>query len=165
VVSSRLGISPLQLMCDQVGDVERTAEYNAAPEARADRPPRVRTSIDLVSVRRALEAILASDEVPPPSPREVANRIGQTYANLRHHLPELSRLISARYRGYHEAQGARTRARLREEIRQAAFDLHRQGHYPSNNRVADLISTPSALRSLAGQSARNEVLRGPGWRS
>ena len=56
-----------------------------------------------------LEAILAGDEVPPPSLREVAERIGQTYANLRHHLPELSRLISARYRCYQEAQGARTK--------------------------------------------------------
>ena len=165
LVSSRLGISPLQLMYDQVGDVKRTAEYNAAPEARPDRPPRVRTSINPEAVRRALEAILAGGEVPPPSLREVAGRIGQTYTNLRHHLPELSRLISARYRSYQEAQGARTRARLREEIRRAAFDLYRQGHYPSNNRVADLISNPSALRSRAGQSARNEVLGELGWRT
>ena len=103
--------------------------------------------------------------MPPPSLREVAERIGQTYANLRHHLPELSRLISARYRSYQEAQGARTRARLSEEVRQAAIHVHRQGHYPSNNRIADLISNPSALRSRAGQSARHEVLHELGWRT
>jgi len=164
-VSSRLGISPLQLVYDQVGDVERAAEYNAAPEARPARPLRVPTSINPDAVRRVLEAILASGEVPPPSLREVAERIGQTYANLRHHLPELAHLVSARYRGYQEAQGARTRARVREEIRRAAIDLHRQGHYPSNNRIADLISNPSALRSRTGQSARNEVLHDLGWRS
>jgi len=125
----------------------------------------VRTSIDPEAVRRTLETILAGDEVPPPSLREVAERIGQTYANLRHHLPELSRLISVRYRSYQEAQGAGTRARVRDEIRQAAIQLHRQGHYPSNNRIADLISNPSALRSRTGQSARNEVLRELGWRT
>jgi hypothetical protein len=73
---------------------------------------------------------LASDEVPPPSLREVVQRVGQTYANLRQHLPELSRVISARYRTYQELQSVRTRARLREEVRQAAIYLHQQGHYP-----------------------------------
>jgi len=165
LVSGRLGISPLELVCDQVGDDERTMGGYAVPEAGLDRPRRVRTTIDPEAVRRALEAILASDELPPPSLREVAERIGQTYTNLRHHLPELSRNISARYRGYQEAQGARTRTRLREEVRQATIDLHRRGYYPSNNRIADLISNPSALRSRAGQSARNEVLQELGWRT
>src|SRR5258708_23815992 len=72
LVSSRLGISPLRLICDQVGDVEWPAEYNAAPETRPDRPVHVRTSINPQAVRRALEAILASGDVPPPSLREVA---------------------------------------------------------------------------------------------
>jgi endogenous inhibitor of DNA gyrase (YacG/DUF329 family) len=160
LVSSRLGISPLQLVCDQVGDVERTA----AGKARPDRPARVRTTIDPEAVHRALEAILASDEVPPPSLREVAERIGQTYTTLRHHLPEFSRVIAARYRTYQEAQGARTRARVREEVRQAAIYLHQQGHYPSSNRIAALISRPNSFRSLTAQSARYEVLRELGWR-
>ena len=108
---------------------------------------------------------MAGDEVPPPSLREVAERIGQTYANLRHHLPELSRVIAARYRNYQEAQGARTRARVREEVRQAAIYLHQQGHYPSSNRIAALISRPNSFRSLTAQSARHEVLHELGWRT
>jgi hypothetical protein len=134
-------------------------------EFTLDRDGRLRILLVLPTAAGQMEAILASGEVPPPSLREVAERIGQTYVNLRHHLPELSRLIAARYRSYLEAQGAGSRARLRKEIRRAALDLHRQGHYPSNNRVADLISNPSALRSMAGQSARNEVLRELGWRT
>jgi hypothetical protein len=165
LVSSRLGLSPLQLVCDQVSDVGRSVEDKAAHESRPDRPPHVRTTINPDAVRRALEAILASDEVPPPSLREVARRLGQTYTNLRQHLPELSRTISARYRSYQELQGARSRARLREEVREAAIYLHQQGHYPSTNRIADLISRPSSSRSLTGQSARYEVLRELGWRT
>jgi hypothetical protein len=134
-------------------------------EFTLDRDGRLRILLVLPTAAGQMEAILASGEVPPPSLREVAERIGQTYANLRHHLPELAHLISARYRGYQEAQGARTRAHVREEIRRVAFDLHRQGHYPSNNRIADLISNPSALRSRTGQSARNEVLHELGWRT
>ncbi len=125
----------------------------------------MRTTINPDAVRRALEAILASDEVPPPSLREVVQRVGQTYANLRQHVPELSRTISARYRRYQELQGARTRARVREEVRQAAIYLHQHGHYPSTNRIADLISRPSSSRSLTGQSARYEVLRELGRRT
>jgi len=165
LVGSRLGISPLQLVCDQVSDVGRTVEGKSTPETRPDRPPHVRTPINPDAVRRALEAILARDEVPPPSLREVAQRIGQTYANLRQHVPELSRIISARYRRYQELQGARSRARLREEVRQAAIYLHQQGHYPSTNRIADLISRHSSSRSLTGQSARYEVLRELGWQT
>ena len=35
---------------------------------------------------------------PPPSLRQVAEHVGQTYTNLRHHLPELTRAIARRYR-------------------------------------------------------------------
>src|SRR5438270_9464659 len=116
-VSSRIGISPLRLVCGQVGDDTRVAEAQAVPDARPDRPPRRRTPIDPEVVRRALEVVLARDEVPPPSLREVAERLGQTYTNLHHYFPELSRAIAARYRSHQEAQGARTRAQVREEIR------------------------------------------------
>jgi endogenous inhibitor of DNA gyrase (YacG/DUF329 family) len=165
LVSSRLGISPLQLVCDQVGDVGQAAKGEAVPEARPDRPPQVRTTIDPAAVRGALEAILASDEVPPPSLREVAERIGQTYTTLRHHLPELSRVIAARYRSHQEAQGARTRAHLKAEVRQAAIYLHQQGYYPSSNRIAALLSRPNSFRSRTAQSARHDVLREIGWRT
>jgi len=165
LVSSCLGISPLRLVLDDVVEDGQILGSRATPETRLDRPPRGRTKINPEAVRSALAAILGNEEVPPPSLREVAERIGQTYVNLRNHVPELSRLIAARFRSYQEAQGARTRARMRDEIRQAAIQLHRQGHYPSNNRVADLISNPSHLRSRAGQSARNEILRELGWRT
>ena len=165
LVSSCLGISPLRLVLDDVVEDWQTLGSRATPETRLDRPPRGRTKINPEAVRSALAAILGNEEVPPPSLREVAERIGQTYVNLRNHVPELSRLIAARFRSYQEAQGARTRARMRDEIRQAAIQLHRQGHYPSNNRVADLVSNPSHLRSRAGQSARNEILRELGWRT
>jgi hypothetical protein len=163
LVSHGLGISPLELVCNQVGDAGRPMKSAAAPAARPDRPPLVRTTIDAEGVRHALEAILASEEEPPPSLREVARRIGQTYTNVRHHVPELSRLISARYRNYQEKQGAQTRARLREEVRRAAIYLHQLGHYPSTNRIAALMSQPSSFRNLTAQSARYEVLRELGW--
>jgi hypothetical protein len=132
----------MQLICDQLGDVEQTAEYNATPEERPDRPPRVRTSINPQAVRRALEAILASGEVPPPSLREVAEPIGQTYANLRHHLSERSRFISART-GATRKPRATNASTPAQEVRQAAVHLHRQGHYRAIPASPTSSATPA----------------------
>ena len=165
LVSSHLEVSPLQLVCNQIGDVSQTSNGNLAPDVRPDRPPLKRTPIDRNTVRAALEAILASDDVPPPSLREVATRIGQTYRNLHENLPELSGAIATRYRAYQEAQGARTRASLREEIRQAAFQVHLQGYYPNTKRIGALLSRPGSLLNHTARSAWYEALRDLGWRT
>jgi len=59
---------------------------NASGHSPVDRPQTRHTPIDPEAVRRALEAVLASEEIPPPSLREVADRLGQTYANFRHYF-------------------------------------------------------------------------------
>jgi AraC-like DNA-binding protein len=52
-------------------------------------------------LRQALEAVLVSDEEPPPSLQEVAQRLGyQTTSSLRSRFPELSRAIIAKYQKY-----------------------------------------------------------------
>jgi hypothetical protein len=165
VVSSELGISPLLLVSGQIDRYGPITDSNGEGDSRLDRPPPQHTPIDPEAVRRALEAILVSDEIPPPSLREVADRLGQTYANFRHYLPELSRAIAERYRRYQEAQGERTRARVREEVRQAAITLSERGRYPSTNRIADLVSNHSVMRTLTARSARHEVLQEVGWRT
>jgi hypothetical protein len=88
VVSSELGISPLELVCGQIDSNTRFAGANASGGTPLDRPPTRHMPIDPMAVRRALEAVLASNEIPPPSLREVADRLGQTYANFRHYFPD-----------------------------------------------------------------------------
>ena len=84
VVSGELGISPLQLVSGQIDRDGPITDSNGAGGTRLDRPPPQHTPIDPEAVRHALEAVLACDEIPPPSLCEVADRLGQTYANLRH---------------------------------------------------------------------------------
>ena len=103
----------------------------SAADIRLERPPIQHTRIDPVAIRHALEAVLASNELPPPSIRLVADRLGQTYANLHHYFPEHCRSIASRHRSYQEAQSARTRTRLRERVRDAAIVLTHRGLYPS----------------------------------
>jgi hypothetical protein len=116
-------ISPLQLVRGEINENDTDA---AAPKVAADirleRPPTQHSRIDSAAIRQALEAVLAGDE-PPPSMRLVADRLGQTSANLHHCFPELCRAIASRHRSYEEARGARTRTRLRETVRDAAIAL------------------------------------------
>ena len=69
--------------------------------------------------------------------RLVADRLGQTYANLHHYFPKLCRAIASRHRGYLEAQRARFRTRLRERVRDAAIALTYRGLYPSASHIVD----------------------------
>ena len=102
---------------------------------------------------KKLKKILVTDELPPPSIRLVADRLGQTIVTLRHYFPELCRSIASRHRCYREAHGARRRTRLRERVRDAAIALTRHGEYPSANHIADLPVKSSTFHDEDGASA------------
>jgi TniQ len=163
MVCSQMGISPLQLVRGEIDESDTDA---AAPKVAADirreRPPIPHTRIGPVVIRQALEAVLSSDE-PPPSMRLVADRLGQTSANLHHYFPELCRAIASRHRSYEEALGARTRTRLRETVRDAAIALTHRGLYPSASYIADLLGDRNVMRSHTAQAAWREVLGKLGW--
>ncbi len=79
VVCSQIGISPLQLVRGDIDENDSAAATTkAAADIRLERPPVQHTRIDPVAIRHALEAVLASNELPPPSIRLVADRLGQT---------------------------------------------------------------------------------------
>jgi hypothetical protein len=162
-VCREMGISPLQLVRGVIDENDTDA---AAPEAPADvgldGPPIQHTRIDPVVIRRALEAVLASD-APTPSMRLVADRLGQTLVNLHHCFPELCRAIASRHRSYEEARDARTRTRMRETVRDAAIALTHRGLYPSASHIADLLGDRNVMRSHTAQAAWREVLDELGW--
>jgi hypothetical protein len=135
----------------------------APPDVRRYRPAWKHTAVDRDALRAALEAILARDEQPPPSLRVVAQRLGQTYANLRHYCPDLCCAISARFLRTQMAQGAQTRQRIREEVRQAALQVHRQGVYPSAARIDVLLGRTGVTRNATARATWHEVLRELGW--
>jgi hypothetical protein len=58
-----------------------------------------------VITRSVLEAVLSSDEYPPPSLNQVVKRLNYYSPSLlRRQFPELCRAISTRYLNYHQAQ-------------------------------------------------------------
>lgn len=162
---SRLGTTPLRFLGGDLGSASHSPGKRPLPGELPHRPPWAHKAIDHAAVRSALEAVLAGDELPPPSLREVAERLGHTHNNLRHHFPELCRAISERFLSYQTMQGAQTRARVRDEVWQATFHVHSQGVYPSACRVAPLLSRPDSMRSRPAREAWHEALQQLGWQT
>ena len=164
VVCSQIGISPLQLVRGEIDENDTDAAARKVPaDIPLERPPIQRTRKDPVAIGHALESVLAINELPPPSIRLVADRLGQTPANLHYYFPELCRAIASRHRSFLEAQSARFRTRLSERVRDAAIALTNRGLYPSASHIADLLGDRNVMRSHTAQAARREVLGELGW--
>ena len=99
-VAQRLGyrgVGPLYARCPELAR-EIAAKYRK-------RNPRLRAPLSLEELRHSLEAELASNEEPPPSLHEVAQRLGYRHAGpLRRRLPELVHAIAARDRKHSHSQ-------------------------------------------------------------
>lgn len=166
----RLGTTPWRFLTDDLGQVPRPAAEQPRIEVASlvdapRRPPSLRRRFDVVAVRRALEAVLACEDEPPPPMRQVAKRLGHGHAELIQHLPEVCHAISARYLAARHRKGAEKKRQLCAEVRQAALRLHSQGLYPSACRIASMISQPGFVRDSAAIAERKEVLRVLGWRT
>jgi transcriptional regulator with XRE-family HTH domain len=164
-VCSALGTTPLRFLRGDVGGPDRPTARPLSVPGVPRRPRWARPEPHRQAMRCALEAILAGEEEPPPSLREVAQRLGETTAYLRRHLPDLCRAISERHLREQMRQGSQSRERLRDEIRQAAYRVHAQGRYPSTHRVAQLLNQPVAIRSKPARAAWREVVQELGWQT
>ena len=164
-ICSALGTTPLRLLRGDVGGVDRpTARRLPTPPVQR-RPRRNHTALERQALRQALEAVLASEAQPPPSLRAVAERLDETTTYLRRHLPGLCRAISARHLEAQRARGTKRREQLRDAVRQATYAVHALGQYPSGNRVAQLLSEPTAILTITGRGAWQAALQELGWQT
>ncbi len=98
--------------------------------------------VEKQDIQCKLEAVLADEEKPAPSLREVARRFGYSYDRLRKFFPELCQCISARYLADEKVRSAQKMEQRRAEIRQATFEVWQNGSYPSLARVSSWLSKP-----------------------
>jgi AraC-like DNA-binding protein len=92
-------------LCRQI--TQRRARYQPPPPIR----PRLK---DHPQLRRQFAAILAAQEQPPPSLREVARRLGCGSTTLRHGHADLCAQLRQQTAAHHQAQIAGLPARLAE---------------------------------------------------
>jgi hypothetical protein len=105
----------------------------------------------------ALEEVLKSNEYPPPSLRKVGKKLGYCLQALRKHFPDVCDTISERYAEYKNVCAVQRKEQVRQQIRQAAFELHAQGIYVNSATVGKLLKKPGILRSEEGIVALHEV--------
>lgn len=157
-----LDISALDFLTAEELDVrsiktDRPWVHRPPPQARPLR------RYDKAGQRQVLEQVLAGQEFPPPSMREVARRLEYRASGLSHRFPELCSAISARYTAYRAACAQENRLRLCAEVREAVRSLHAQGLYPSSNRVAALLRSPRHIQQPVARATWQETLRELGW--
>lgn len=111
----------------------------------------------LQEIQIFLEAVLESEEYPPPSMQEVARRFNCGSKHLRKHFPDKCRAISKRYLEYKKACGMKRREMLRQEIWQIGCHLHAQGVELTNSNVSQLLRQPKKMLNHEVIAALSEV--------
>ena len=127
----RFGTSPLYFLTEEnivMDPTKLNAPMRNDPSLTCKRAPRLSY---VERARPALEEVLAGEEHPPPSVRQIPKPLGVGDTNLRRQFPELCRSISARYLAYRTAHAKETKQQIRDEVRQAVFKVHAQGMIPT----------------------------------
>lgn len=107
-----------------------------------------------------LEAVLKSQEYPPPSMQEIARRLGKkSIHSLTNDFPELCSTISARYASYIQERRTERVEKLSQEVRQVALQLHLEGVDPTASRISELLKKPGSILQKEAVAAVSEVRR------
>jgi AcrR family transcriptional regulator len=113
--------------------------YNNYPQICHTLVKRHNSVFDTDSIQKELEAAFDDTSLPPPTVRDVAQRVGFGEARLRRHFPELCSQISVRYQIYRKNRGIARRQHIRDEVKRAIIQLSVEGCYPSLSKVRQLL--------------------------
>jgi transcriptional regulator with XRE-family HTH domain len=135
-------VTPLQILKGDLAPLRWIVQ-----EGKPYRPPRARRPFRLVDRRRCQELIQAvlDGREAPLGPVQIAERLGYHSSALRYHFPQECALLSKQIKEHRRRRKEQRLAQVQEEVRQATLALHAQGIYPSQNKVADLLSDPNVL--------------------
>ncbi len=159
-----LGIPPSSFLSGKaLATVDPGSISLRTPKKVRPEPKKPFKRLDVDHMRRALEEILVGDKKPPPSVRKVGRRLGYDHNYLRKHFPELCRAISAQYKSYLRDRCEERLQRICDKIREATFNIHAQGFYPSSYRVMRSLGKPSYSRTPRLKAAWHDALRELGW--
>jgi len=117
--------------------------------------------LDREFIRQELEKVLVSDEYPPISLTEVTRRLG--YGRLRLHQchPSACHVIVQRHKDYIQQRKEIRMQGYREEIRQIALRLRREGVTLTRKHIMSQLSQPAMMRNLEVRELVDEVCQEP----
>jgi hypothetical protein len=103
-------------------------------------------SFDLETARLFLERVLSQETFPPLSVVEVSLRLGCNRRILYKYFPDLCSAIASIYQNYVQQSCEENLASCCHQVQQIVDRLHREGQYPSESRVAQLMDNPNFIR-------------------
>ena len=103
-------------------------------------------SFDLEVARLFLEQVISQKMLPPLSVVEVSRKLGCNRRILYKYFPDLCSEIASIYKSYLQQSCQENLASCCYQVQQIVEQLHRQGQYPSESRVAQLMDRPNFLR-------------------
>jgi transcriptional regulator with XRE-family HTH domain len=153
-------VTPLQVL---LGDLAPLRQIIA--ERKPYRSPRARRPVHPVDRGRCQELIQAvlDGREALLGPAQIAERLGYRPSVLRYHFPHECVLLSQHIKAHRRQRKGQRLARIQEEVRQATLALHAQGVYPSQNKVADLLSDPNLLFQPEAKATWRDLCRELGW--
>jgi TniQ len=135
-------LSLLQLLID----VEPVAsDKSPLPEKQIQRHD-ARGLFDHGKVQQTLEVVLSDQHSSPLSMRAMARQLGYPVRTIETYFPAQCREISRRYSEYRKQQGLLRKARLRDNINEAARIALLQGDKLTYQRVGSIIGKPGCFR-------------------
>lgn len=115
--------------------------------------------LDREYLRQELDNVLASDEYPPPSLAEITRRLGYAPGALYQCHSPACHAIVRRYKDYlHQRKDARMQGH-REEFKQIALQLRREGATLTSKHIKPYLTHPGVLRDPEVRELIDEVCR------
>jgi len=111
------------------------------------------------TLKGGIEAAIISDENPPPSVKDVANRLRCHTSTLYDHFLDECYTIAARYISYQKARSRQNLKLLCQKVRETVLRLNSEGIYPTARRVSIVINKPAFMKIREVRATFHEVRR------
>ncbi|MBD2089121.1 TniQ family protein [Microcoleus sp. FACHB-1515] len=116
------------------------------PAVLQSRPKAEARVINTDWLERELEVIFLKHDCPPQSMEEVARQLDIHRETIFRLFPEICRAISRKYDRFQKVCHQQAIEQSLEEVKQTVLELYNAGLYPSEGRVAQMMSRPGYLR-------------------
>ncbi len=153
-------VTPLQVLTGDLAPLKQAIQ--AGKPYRSPRARRPFRAVDREHCLKRIQAILDGRE-EPLGYVQLAQQLGYSGRALLHHFPQECALLSQHIKAHRQQRKEQRLARMQEEVRQATLALHAQGIYPSQNKVADLLSNPNLLLQPEAKATWRALCRELGW--
>jgi len=153
-------VTPLQVLTGNLSQLKRVIQ-----DGKPYRTPRARRLVRTLDREYCLERIQAilDGREEPLGYVQLAEQLGYSGHALLYHFPQECALLSQQIKKHRRQRKEQRLANVQEEVRQATLTLHAQGIYPSQNKVAGLLSDPNLLFQPEAKVTWRALCQELGW--